>query len=280
MLGRLGMSVDDAILAYTAFAEQVFSKKKLFWQDGTFQASALEAAVKDIVFEHGSGDREARMRNDLPSTGCKTFVCAMPAHNMQRPRIFRSYDVPENQTYNCKIWEAARATSAAPTFFKRIYIGEKGMKEEFVDAGLGCNNPVAEVYAEAKAVFGEERKVVCIVNIGTGHPRTIGLRKPDAFERMLPLKLISVLQNIATNCEKVSEEFETRFKDAKPKLYFRFNVQQGLQDVSLAEWEKLADVVTHTHQYLGETLVGVNINKVRDILRQNTDPMSAPQELR
>jgi patatin-like phospholipase/acyl hydrolase len=37
-----------------------------------------------------------------------------------------------------KIWEAARATSAAPTYFPRIKLGDY----EYVDGGLGFNNPV------------------------------------------------------------------------------------------------------------------------------------------
>jgi len=37
-----------------------------------------------------------------------------------------------------KIWEAARATSAAPTYFPRIKLDEY----EYVDGGVGFNNPV------------------------------------------------------------------------------------------------------------------------------------------
>ncbi|KAF8062365.1 acyl transferase/acyl hydrolase/lysophospholipase [Lyophyllum atratum] len=240
MLGRLGMSVEEAIrAAYVEFARTVFSTKKRFSQHGTFKASALEEAIKEIIFKY-EGDQEAHMRTENPLTSCKTF--------------------------DCKIWEAARATSAAPTFFKRISIGEEGMKEDFIDGGLRCNNPLAQVIDEAQLVFGE-RKVTCIVS-GTGHPGTIGLKKPDAFQRMLPTDVISALRKIATDCEEVSEEIQKRF-EKEPTAYFRFNVQQGLQDVSLAEWEKLAEVKTHTDQYLAETLVGRNINEVRDMLRQN-----------
>jgi predicted acylesterase/phospholipase RssA len=36
------------------------------------------------------------------------------------------------------IWQAARATSAAPTYFERLTVGD----DQFVDGGLGYNNPV------------------------------------------------------------------------------------------------------------------------------------------
>ncbi|KAG5634305.1 hypothetical protein H0H81_002476, partial [Sphagnurus paluster] len=268
MLGRLGMSVQEAIAAYVRFARTVFSRKKWFFQDGTFKASVLERAIKEIVGRH-TGDTEARMKTDYPNTRCKAFVCAMPGANLAAPRIFRSYDVKENNSYNCKIWEAARATSAAPTFFKSIEVGEEdGVKERFVDAGSGCNNPVRQVLNEAHLVYGKERQVACIVSIGTGHPNVIGLQKPDAFQKILPTALIKVLQGIATDCEKVSEEFEKEYADGNgnAKVYFRFNVQQGLQNVSLAEWDKLAEVKTHTVKYTGETQVGSNISRLRQLL--------------
>jgi predicted acylesterase/phospholipase RssA len=48
-----------------------------------------------------------------------------------------------------KIWEAARATSAATTFFKPITIGD----ETFIDGATGANNPVRYMLAEARDVF-------------------------------------------------------------------------------------------------------------------------------
>ena len=49
------------------------------------------------------------------------------------------------------IWEAARATSAAFGFFDPISTGKYG--QEYVDAGLGCNNPVQEVWMEAQDIW-------------------------------------------------------------------------------------------------------------------------------
>jgi len=59
------------------------------------------------------------------------------------PVLFRIYQYRGTQAVirtpeGCKIWQAARATSAAPTFFKRIKIGRK---QEYIDGGMGCNNP-------------------------------------------------------------------------------------------------------------------------------------------
>jgi patatin-like phospholipase/acyl hydrolase len=96
------------------------------------------------------------------------FVCATPALNAQRPTLFRTYDVHKNNNLNRKIWEAARATSAAPLFFKRVAIGEVGLQEEYVDGALGCNNPVNQVIEESGLIYGKERTIDCVVSIGTG----------------------------------------------------------------------------------------------------------------
>ena len=42
--------------------------------------------------------------------------------NAREPRLFRTYKASKFQSSNCKIWEASRATIAAPNFFKSIDI--------------------------------------------------------------------------------------------------------------------------------------------------------------
>lgn len=71
MLGRLGMSVDEAIQAYGNFAKRVFSQKKWRTQDGAFKATELEKAIKDIVAQKLVNPNEL-MRSSEPATGCKT----------------------------------------------------------------------------------------------------------------------------------------------------------------------------------------------------------------
>lgn len=70
-----------------------------------------------------------------------SFVCAVSAASVRMPTIFRTYEVPRFPGPKCKIWEAARATTAAPTFFKPIEIGELNAKVAYFDAALGHNDP-------------------------------------------------------------------------------------------------------------------------------------------
>ena len=181
-----------------------------------------------------------------------SFVCAVGTPDVTHaagPTLFRSYDVAKNKEYNCAIWEAARATSAAPTLFKRIKIGPPGSGIEYVDAGIGCNNPVKQLIAEAARVFGEDARIACIVSIGTGQSGSVGLAKPDAFQKWLPVDLVKVLKEIATDSGRVAEEMEQKYKNV-PGLYNRFDVDRGLQSVSLDEWKRLGDVRAYTKNYM------------------------------
>ncbi|KAJ7032992.1 FabD/lysophospholipase-like protein [Mycena alexandri] len=244
MLGRLRMDVDTTIMCYDHLAKQVFSEVKRGLGDGKFKASKLEAAIKSTVAEM-TGDSETPLLEGGEAF-CRTFVCARNAQNMNTniPVLFRTYDSHETHT-GCKIWEAARATSAAPTFFKRIKIGRG---QHFIDGGLGSNNPSKVVLDEAKRVF-PNRQIGCIVSIGTGQGGIISIDRPGFFQRLIPTDVIEALQGIATDCEAKHEEMLALF-DNSPNTYFRLNVEQGMQNIKLSEWEKLSNVEAHTAQYM------------------------------
>ncbi|KAH0551461.1 hypothetical protein GP486_007324, partial [Trichoglossum hirsutum] len=265
LLGRLKLSVSEAIDRYRILAETVFSEKKARGKDGMFKASKLKQAIKDVVESKlGPGHADENMFELEGSEGaCKAFVCAVAAQNItRRPRLFRSYSADKNEGYNCTIWEAGRATSAAPTFFKRIQIGPSGLQEDFIDAGIGCNNPVKQLIGEAELIFGEARDVACIVSIGTGKPKVTGFKKPAFFlQRLFPLDLVEVLKKMATDSEATAADMSQRYKHY-PGVYYRLNVERGLENVSLEEWEKLGEVKTHTLEYLNQDDISQNIDNI------------------
>ena len=173
-----------------------------------------------------------------------SFICAKNAHNMNIPIVFRTYESHETHP-ECKIWEAARATSAAPTFFKRIKIGKA---QPFIDGGVGRNNPSWVVLDEANTLFGA-RPIGCLVSIGTGHVEAVSIRKPRFFQQLVPTDIMDALKAIVTDCED-THEYMLRLFAQLPTTYFRLNVEQGLQGIKLSEWERLSKVKAHTTQYL------------------------------
>ncbi|KAF7778948.1 hypothetical protein Agabi119p4_3293 [Agaricus bisporus var. burnettii] len=242
MLGRLRMDVETAIERYNDLAKRVFSTPKR-WGDGAFKSTTLEEAMKSVV-ETVTGDSESPLLESDQAGVCRTFVCAKNAHNMDSPVLFRTYQSRETH-FNCKIWEAARATSAAPTFFKRIEIGRD---QPFIDGGLGRNNPSQVVLEEANALFGT-RQIGCLVSIGTGQAEITKIKEPGLYQRIIPTGVISALKAISTDCESTHQAMLRRFANL-PNTYFRLNVDQGMQGIQLSKWEKLSNVEAHTDQYM------------------------------
>jgi hypothetical protein len=282
MLGRLGMTVDEAIEQYTTTASAIFSQKnrKANYKRDAFKASTLETKMQELVAARGLGNR---MIEPLPgddggghgegraaNRGCRAFVCAMPARNMAHPQRFRTYAVRENAGPDCLIWQAARATTAAPRLFKPVAIAAAPghAVQEFIDGGLRCNNPVREVMDEARAVFGGAARLGCLVSIGAGHAAVIGLaRQHDALERLLPRGLMEVLQSVATDCEKEAHSVARQFRDP-PDRYFRFSVAHGAEGIALEEWKRLDEVTQHTEAYLKEAEVTRSINRLVRLLSE------------
>jgi hypothetical protein len=67
MLGRLRLTIDEAIEQYGQFARYVFSDKKWKGQDGAFKATKLEDIIKKIVKAYGvEGSAEELMMDPRP----------------------------------------------------------------------------------------------------------------------------------------------------------------------------------------------------------------------
>ncbi|KAJ7479583.1 FabD/lysophospholipase-like protein, partial [Mycena latifolia] len=232
MLGRLRMSIADTISAYEKLQPQT---KISFGQE--FRASKFEEVLKDIF-------KQEEMRDPGP-TVCKTFVCAMNEMNMNGaiPELFRSYDTEDEPAGDCMIWQAARATSAMPGLFKPMEIGLGGTKQRYVDGGVGHNNPTSLVLAEAEEIY-PVRPVVLVVSIGGGHPDTIQI--PNSSSASAVAK---AMKGLATDCEKTHQDTARKFR-VVPNIYFRFNVQQGMQGLAPQDWEKSSQVSAHTKAYL------------------------------
>jgi Patatin-like phospholipase len=196
------------------------------------------------------------------------FVTTTLKNNVQmnNPICFKTY-VARDRTDEkpVKIWEAVRATSAAPTFFDSITING----EEYVDGGFGCNNPCRVVYNEARKLW-PDREIGCVISIGTGMPKVQAVPNMDLYYwirsfwvlplegwfHMMKLVLIGwmdILQRVATNCDLVHQGL---LNDLDwHKNYFRFNIQQGAQNIPLAAWKDLPDLVIHTEQCVSKFFV-------------------------
>lgn len=189
---------------------------------------------------------------------------------MQSPRLFRTYE-HDNIKDDIEIWEAARATSAAPGFFKRAEVRVRpDVVETFHDGAVGWNNPALELCEEARNVFPSQ-KVDCVISIGTGTLPGAELSQPSWWHGKIPIHVIPTLKTIATDCDRTHIQMSRNFRD-KPNTYFRFNVN-GMKDVGLEEWKLLGDIRGKTIAYLQDPGVDANVNAaVKTLHRSLTTP--------
>lgn len=178
------------------------------------------------------------------------FVCVTEKTTESQFRL-RNYH-GEEPAANCSIWEALRATSAAPLIFDPITIVDhSGIEVEYVDGGLGMNNPVRALVDEAKSIWNPASgfHVGSIVSIGTGQQ---ALHTMGSTE----LELVETIKRIALDAEETAEEFAREaktleshpfFKDVK---YFRFNVPHGVGDVPLEDWRDIPRMNQATRKYM------------------------------
>jgi patatin-like phospholipase/acyl hydrolase len=85
----------------------------------------------------------------------------------QLPFFFKSHRIAVDPTYNWKLTDIARATSAAPTFFSPLHLTRGNQDYALVDGGVFVNNPSMAAYAEARALYPDAQQIV-VVSVGTG----------------------------------------------------------------------------------------------------------------
>ncbi|KAI9715702.1 MAG: hypothetical protein M1812_005854 [Candelaria pacifica] len=253
MLGRLRMSVTECIAAYVIMSERVFSQPQNLTQREKFDPQALEDAIKTIVRQK-VGDQDALLQDP---TACKTFVCAYESKALGgSPVLLRTYQTG-SAPVSCSIWEVARATSAAPTFFPPIKFSSQ-TGGDFIDAGVGCNNPTKVLVKEAKSYYRmksyKATQPTCLISIGIGQKDLIQLHRAASifwFKDRSGLSIAPILGEIVTDCENTHDEVLLSYlENNATDLYFRFNVPQGMQQIMLDEWAKKDDIKTYTDKYL------------------------------
>jgi Patatin-like phospholipase len=82
-------------------------------------------------------------------------------------KLFRSYGFDRDET---PIWQAARATSAAPAFFPPARVDIPAPAGWYLDGGLRANNPTGEAIVEGKSHWDTRKCFIVSVGTGTQNP--------------------------------------------------------------------------------------------------------------
>ncbi|OCL08373.1 FabD/lysophospholipase-like protein [Glonium stellatum] len=276
ILGRLRMGIDECIEEYEKFGGEIFGHPRWasirgpipFLRD-KYSGERLQNVIEDVVARRlpphqllvGAGNFSS-----APAL-CKTIVAAYEqkrirnhheygavgseSHHVQAsnagPYLFRSYnhwgskqrDATERNpgaAHSIPIWQVARATTSAPTYFDPVEIQNR----KYGDGGFGTNNPVSEVYWEAVQMNGNDASSISLLlSVGTGQSE-VSRFADGAFRKFYAY--LKAAKKLASDSEGCHENF-LRFKPSDLE-YCRLNVpnESGLGDMKLDEWKKEGDL--------------------------------------
>jgi len=202
---------------------------------------------------------------DMREGACKTFVTAMLEGSKKGapPVLLRSYPSPVESmpSYRTTIWQAGRATCATAAAFKSVTIDHL----TFLDEGSGMYNPAFQVLDEAHINEFPDCDIAVFVSVGTGKRQKSSNTREEkrdwwegvAFEGFAEAKR-RLIRRI-DDCERVHRELVDGDEGGRPKLaqggvatqdYYRFNVEVGVGEFGMNEWNRLAEVATGTRHYL------------------------------
>lgn len=169
LLLNSGYSTKDIIDFYTGSDDKIIFKPKFIrlpWGAVKYPSNQIESVL------------QSKFKDDLFGNTTKPVMVVSCATYPEKKPIFF---VSTEDTYrNCKKWELARATSAAPTFFAPFKLDNLTL----VDGGLACNNPTLYTVVEIQKQHPE--KELLVVSLGTGSPN-----KPISYDTLIGWNIIN-----------------------------------------------------------------------------------------
>jgi patatin-like phospholipase/acyl hydrolase len=186
------------------------------------------------------------------------------------PVMITAYDIEKREPYFMKSWkdedravkmkDAARATSAAPTYFEPAHI--KGLKEmrTLIDGGVFINNPSVSAYAEAKRIFNNDEKYM-IISLGTGE-----LIRPIAYQSAKHWGRIGwAIPALSCVFDGVSDAAHYQLNQILGENYFRLQtvLNYASDDMDDASTNNIANL-----KYEAKQLIEANKEQIEKILNK------------
>ncbi|KAI4120770.1 MAG: hypothetical protein LQ338_006779 [Usnochroma carphineum] len=189
-------------------------------------------------------------------------------HRSKDPQM-KSLDRNPGPAHDIPIWEVARATSAAPTYFKPPKIDSR----EYLDGGFGdTNNPSLEIYDEVRRMNNNSNKCISLViSVGTGKNKKMS-RWPKT-KNIFGAKILNYI-NFAKAWASQSETQHEKMLREKAKfqfMYVRFNVEDGLDSMKLDEWKTSARAKVAVGKWVGKARKSRRSNGKADKKGQSYD---------
>ncbi|KAF0029655.1 calcium-independent phospholipase A2-gamma [Scophthalmus maximus] len=231
MLGIFQIPLEECEEMYRKLGSDVFKQNvivgtvKMGWSHAFYDSEIWENILKERMGE-GCMIESARDPHCPKVSAVSTVVNrGLPL----KAYVFRNYrfmpGVRSHYPGDCKhkMWQAIRASSAAPGYFQECVLG----KDLHQDGGLLINNPTALAIHECKCLW-PNTPLQCVLSLGTGRYETAG--KNNTTFTSLKTKLTNVISS-ATDTEEVHTMLDALLP---PDTYFRFNAYMS-EDIPLNE---------------------------------------------
>ncbi|XP_076578344.1 calcium-independent phospholipase A2-gamma [Chaetodon auriga] len=248
MLGIFQIPLEECEEMYRKLGADVFKQNvivgtvKMGWSHAFYDSEIWENILKERM-------GEGHMIESARDPHCPKVSAVSAIVNRGLPLkayVFRNYrlmpGVRSHYLGDCKhkMWQAIRASSAAPGYFQEFVLG----KDLHQDGGLLINNPTALAIHECKCLW-PNTPLQCVLSLGTGRYETAG--KNNTTYTSLKAKLTNVISS-ATDTEEVHAMLDALLP---PDTYFRFNPYMT-EDIPLNESrvEKLNFLKSEGERYL------------------------------
>lgn len=152
-------SAADLLDLYTNRGREIFSRS--FWKGMTSVGGLVDEKYPSGPLEKILKDYFGAARLDRALT--HVLVSAYDLEN-RKPFFFKSW---RPKYGSIEMRHAARATSAAPTYFEPARVKVAGSTLALIDGGVYVNNPAMSAYAEARRLWPEEDEYL-VLSLGTG----------------------------------------------------------------------------------------------------------------
>jgi uncharacterized protein len=143
---------------------------KIFRRDPWRRFIALENLLDEKYSAKGIEEVLKEYFEDTTMSQALTEVL-VTSYDIERrqPYLFKRHKAQKDPRREWPMWQAARATSAAPTYFEPAKLEFKNSKDylALVDGGVYANNPAMCGYVEARKLWPGEKDFL-VVSLGTG----------------------------------------------------------------------------------------------------------------
>jgi len=264
------LAVADVESIYNEVGKQVFKQTYLGGITGIVKShSYYDTAGYQRILQGFTGDLSMAGTSRLDGPKVAMIGSLVSDNKGIVPYVFRNYNFPAMVTSNYrgsvryKVWEAVRASSAAPGYFDECLMNKK----VFQDGGMSSNNSTHIAIHEAQQLWpGEPLQSVVSIGLGKYDPLQFDYELNDAAFKGLSLsEKFNKLVWSATDTETVHNTLHDLLP---PKNYSRFNPHLSeMYPLDEIRPEKTLKMTNDAKMYCRRNRD--RLNKTVDILMEN-----------